>query len=84
MKESSCEVVATRSGIPAILHRASGEVMHPGTGPAVEARELYVLPSRLEKRLSDLPIGATSAPDLVLFDVGLGAASNAIAAWRVS
>lgn len=78
--ERSCEVVATKSGIPVILHRASGEVMHPGTGPAVEARELYVVPSRLEARLRDT---GTDTP-LVLFDVGLGAASNAIAAWRVS
>lgn len=78
--ERSCEVVATKSGIPVILHRASGEVMHPGTGPAVEARDLYVIPSRLEERLRRPP------PDdpLVLFDVGLGAASNAIAAWQVS
>lgn len=80
-RERSCEVVATRSGIPAILHRASGEVMHPGTGPAVEARELYVLPSRLEERLRE---GSSSEAPLVLFDVGLGAASNAIGAWRVS
>ena len=78
--ERSCEVVATRSGIPVILHRASGEVMHPGTGPAVEARELYVVPSRLEARLGE----RSSGDPLVLFDVGLGAASNAIAAWRVS
>ena len=82
--ERSCEVVATRSGIPVILHRASGEVMHPGTGPAVEARELYVLPSRLEARLCERAAGATPGDALVLFDVGLGAASNAIGAWRVS
>jgi len=79
--ERSCEVVATKSGIPAILHRASGEVMHPGTGPEVEARELYVVPSRLEERLRE---GDGASEPLVLFDVGLGAASNAIAAWRVS
>jgi len=82
--ERSCEVVATRSGIPAILHRASGEVMHPGTGPAVEARELYVLPSRLRERLCQGGPGDGNGATLVLFDVGLGAASNAIAAWRVS
>ena len=80
----SCEVVATRSGIPVILHRASGEVMHPGTGPAVEARELYVLPSRLAERLRQGGPGNAQGANLVLFDVGLGAASNAIAAWRVS
>ena len=60
---------------------ASGEVMHPGTGPGVEPKELYVIPSRLRERLSDPRSGG---PRLVLLDVGLGAASNAIAAWRVS
>ncbi len=74
-----CDVVLTRSGAPAMRDRASGEVMHPGTGPGVEPRELYVLPSRLEARLR-----AGGDDDLVLLDVGLGAASNAIAAWRVS
>ena len=82
--ERRCEVVATRSGIPVIRHRASGEVMHPGTGPAVEARDLYVRPSRLEERLRQPAPTDGSGADLVLFDVGLGAASNAIAAWRVS
>ncbi len=76
--EPSCEVVTIRDGIRAIKDRASGEVMHCGTGPGVEPAELYVVPSRLEARL------AQSGPSLVLFDVGLGAASNALAAWRVS
>jgi queuine tRNA-ribosyltransferase len=85
----SCEVVITRSGAPAMRDRASGEVMHPGTGPGVEPRELYVEPSRLRERLERAGAGEraraeTSADDLVLLDVGLGAASNAIAAWRVS
>jgi queuine tRNA-ribosyltransferase len=77
-----CEVVLTRSGAPAMRDRASGEVMHPGTGPGVEPQALYVIPSRLEARLR----GANGAngTNLVLLDVGLGAASNAVAAWRVS
>ncbi len=77
----SCEVVITSSGAPAMRDVASGEVMHPGTGPGVEPDELYVTPSRLTARLCD-PRGEGS--NLVLLDVGLGAASNAIAAWRVS
>ena len=76
-----CEVVITKSGAPAMRDIASGEVMHPGTGPGVEPKELYVSPSRLVERLSDPRAGGSS---LVLLDVGLGAASNAIAAWRVS
>lgn len=73
------EVVRTREGAPAMLDRATGEVMHPIVGPRVEAAALYVGPSRLAERLAE----PGPAP-LVLLDVGLGAGSNAIAAWRVS
>ncbi len=58
--------------------RACGEVMHPGSGPRVEAEAIYVAPSRLAARLQE------GGSPLVLFDVGLGAATNAIAAWQVS
>ncbi|MDX2054960.1 MAG: MnmC family methyltransferase [Polyangiaceae bacterium] len=77
MSALDCEVVVTRLGAIAVRDRVSGETMHP-MGPSVEAREVYVGPSRLEARLRE-----GGAPLLVL-DVGLGAASNAIAAWRVS
>jgi queuine tRNA-ribosyltransferase len=78
----SCEVVITSSGAPAMRDVASGEVMHPGTGPGVEPLELYVTPSRIAERLSAATRDST--PNLVVLDVGLGAASNAIGAWRVS
>jgi queuine tRNA-ribosyltransferase len=77
-----CEVVVTRSGARAIRDRITGEVMHPVVGPLVEAERLYVGPSRLAQRLSP-PQGEGDGSVCVL-DVGLGAASNAIAAWRVS
>jgi queuine tRNA-ribosyltransferase len=77
--EQDFEVVTTRSGARAMRDRQSGELMHPVVGPMVEAETLYVWPSRLEERLRE------PAPEpLVLFDVGLGAASNAIAAWKVA
>lgn len=73
------EVVRTGTGAAAIRDRASGEVMHPGVGPWVESRELYLGPSRLAARLAE------PGPDpLVLFDVGLGAGSNARAARAVA
>ncbi len=76
---SAVEVVMLKSGVPAIRDCASGQIMHCGTGPAVESRAIYVDPSRLATRL------AVGGPDaLVVFDVGLGAASNALAAWHVS
>jgi queuine tRNA-ribosyltransferase len=70
--------VTTRDGAPAVLDREAGEVMHPVIGPAVESERLYVAQSRLRARLAE------GGGPLVLFDVGLGAGSNALAAWRAS
>jgi queuine tRNA-ribosyltransferase len=72
------EIVRTRLGVPAVRDRVLGEVMHPVIGPAVESERLYVAQSRLRERL------AGGGPPLVLFDVGLGAGANALAAWRAS
>jgi len=71
-------VVILPNGLRAIRERECGEVMHPGAGPLVEAETVYVGPSRLAARLQE-----GGAP-LVLYDVGLGAATNAISAWKVS
>ena len=71
----SHEVIRTRTGLVAMRSLDVGEVMHPGVGPLVEAEQLYVRQSRLGERLR-----ATRCRDLVLFDVGMGAGSNALAA----
>jgi queuine tRNA-ribosyltransferase len=76
---TSFEVIETRGGVRAMRDRRTGEVMHPLSGPIEEARSLYLLPSRLEARLGDDDPGP-----LVLLDVGLGAGSNASAAWALS
>jgi len=78
LRESGCEVVTLPNGVRAIRERACGEVMHPGSGPLVEAESVYVTPSRLGERQRE------GGRPLVLFDVGLGAATNAITAWQVS
>ena len=75
-----CEVVETRTGAQAIRDRITGELMHPVIGPSIEAQRLYIGPSQLEARLRE----AEPLPALVVLDVGLGAGSNAIAAWRLS
>lgn len=77
MSKMDCEIYLTRSGASAVRDRVTGEVMHP-MGAELEARDIYVAPSRLEARLRE-----GGAP-LVLFDVGLGAASNASVAWKIS
>ena len=75
----SHQVVRTRGGALAMRSVQAGEVMHPGVGPRAEAEQLYVQQSRLGDRLR-----AATAASLVVFDVGLGAGSNALAARAVS
>ena len=73
------ELVRLKGGALAVRSLVDGEVMHPGVGPQREAQELYVAQSRLAERL----VAAAPRP-LVLFDVGLGAGTNALAARAVS
>jgi queuine tRNA-ribosyltransferase len=72
-------VVRTRGGALAMRSLEAGEVMHPGVGPLAEAEALYVRQSRLAERL-----GAADTAELVVFDVGLGAGSNAACARAAS
>jgi queuine tRNA-ribosyltransferase len=75
--------VVVKEDVGHIRDTVSGEVMHPGNDPAQEAQSLYVQQSRLLERLGSpaggSPAGGSQAP-LVVWDVGLGAAANAMAA----
>ena len=75
MEKPLFELVTTKTGAISIRNNVVGEIMHNPVGPWVEANALYVDQSRLRERLSL----ATIEP-LVVFDVGLGAAANALAA----
>ena len=66
--------IVVREDIGRIRDTLSGEVMHSVNDPVQEARSLYVEQSRLIERLQM----AAAAP-LVIWDVGLGAAANAMA-----
>ena len=70
-------VHVSEHGHATIAHVASGELMHGRLDPADEAESLYVEQSRLVARLRE----PTAAP-LVVWDVGLGAAHNAMAVVR--
>ncbi len=65
----------TSPGQFTICHIPSREVMHPVADPMEEARTLYVGQSRLQEKLKD-----TTEAELVIWDVGLGSAMNAMAA----
>lgn len=68
------EVHRSPQGFSSIRQRSSGEIMHSVNDPTEEARKIYLEQSRLVERLS--------LPETVIWDVGLGAATNAMAAIR--
>jgi tRNA U34 5-methylaminomethyl-2-thiouridine-forming methyltransferase MnmC len=65
-------LVRLRNGTFSIRSQAYGETMHPGIGPEAEADALYVRQTGLLHRLT------THRGDFVIWDVGLGAAANAL------
>jgi queuine tRNA-ribosyltransferase len=71
------EVITGPQGFSSIRQISSGEVMHSVNRPSDEAQALYIEQSRLAERLLKLD---DDANELVIWDVGLGAASNAMAA----
>jgi queuine tRNA-ribosyltransferase len=75
LKLGAYKIHTALEGFSSILHIDSGEIMHSRTEPMVESRQLYIEQSRLAERLRE----ETSDP-LVIWDVGLGAAANAMAA----
>ena len=66
--------VHTGHGFASIQHVPSGEIMHSVNDPDVEAERVYVAQSSLLATCSERP--------LVVWDVGLGAAHNAMALVR--
>lgn len=69
------ELHQAREGFWSVRHRASGEIFHARTPPMEEAASLYVGAGGLAELLTK-PHGGP----LILWDVGLGAAANAMAA----
>ena len=71
------EVYSSNRGFFSIRQISSGEVMHSVNRPSDEANKLYVEQACLASRLLERK---AHAGKLVIWDVGLGAASNAMAA----
>lgn len=72
------QLVELRNGQRTLFSAGYGEKMHPGLGPAAEAELLYVRQLNLCERMK------SSADELVIWDIGLGGAANAIAALRAT
>lgn len=67
------QLVELANGTRTLFSHLYGEKMHPGLGPAAEAELLYVRQLNICERLQ------TQAGEFVIWDVGLGAAANALA-----
>lgn len=73
MPDDTFDLVTVASGAQSLRSRTYGETFHPVIGPMAEAQALHVAQQRLVER-------ATAMPDrFVVWDVGLGAAANAVA-----
>ncbi|MDZ4663053.1 MAG: MnmC family methyltransferase [Pseudomonadota bacterium] len=75
MDNPKFEIVTTTTGAISIRNIEVNEIMHNPVGPWIEANALYIDQSNLKQRLTE-----SATEELVVFDVGLGAAANALAA----
>ena len=72
------QLVQLASGARTLFSSAYGEKMHPGLGPQAEADLLYVRQLNICERLEN------NSGEFVIWDIGLGAAANAIAALQAT
>ena len=77
--EETFELVALAGGIHSLRSRGNGQTFHPVIGPAAEARAVHVAGTRLVERANAFVPGA-AVDTFTVWDVGLGAAANALAA----
>jgi len=75
---SNYKLIRLASGDYSLHSLAYGETFHPVIGPVAEAEALYVKQLRLCERLKNHP------GEFVIWDVGLGAAANAITVLRAA
>jgi queuine tRNA-ribosyltransferase len=73
------EVHRAWEGFASIRQISSGEIMHSRTAPMEEAQKLYVEQSCLAERLRE---NSSNSEPLIIWDVGLGAGANAMAAME--
>ncbi len=72
------QLVTLANGQRTLFSASYGEKMHPGLGPQAEAELLYVSQLNIYERL------AKASGEFVIWDIGLGAAANAIAVLRAT
>jgi tRNA U34 5-methylaminomethyl-2-thiouridine-forming methyltransferase MnmC len=76
--DSRYQLVRLNNGICSVRSLADDETFHPVVGPVAEAEALYVNQLRLRERLQN------HSGEFVIWDVGLGAAANALTVLRAT
>ena len=74
MPDASFVIVTVARGARSLRSLRHGETFHPNVGPMAEARDMHVAQQGLVTRASEAGAGP-----FVVWDVGLGAAANAVA-----
>jgi len=77
-RSENYQLVQLANGAKTLYSAGYDEKMHPGLGPAAEAELLYVRQLQIRERLM------ARRGELVVWDVGLGAAANAVALLRAT
>jgi hypothetical protein len=72
------QLVRLNNGICSVRSLVDAETFHPVVGPVAEAEALYVNQLRLRERLQN------HSGEFVIWDVGLGAAANALTVLRAT
>jgi tRNA U34 5-methylaminomethyl-2-thiouridine-forming methyltransferase MnmC len=76
--DSGYQLVRLNNGICSVRSLADDETFHPVIGPVAEAEALYVNQLRLRERLKN------HSSEFAIWDVGLGAAANALTVLRTT
>ena len=75
---SSYKLTPLRDGTQSVYSVEYEEQMHPGLGPSAEAEHLHVAQAKIRSRLQN------HSGEFVVWDVGLGAAANALTLLRLT
>ena len=78
MTSNGYKIVRLANGVHCVHSLAHGETFHPVIGPVAEAEALYVKQLRLLERMGG------HRGEFVIWDVGLGAAANALTVLRAA
>ncbi len=76
-RATNYSLVYLRNGACSIRALTEAETFHPVIGPALEAEALYARQLRLPERVRE------ASGEFVIWDVGLGAAANALTVIRL-